>query len=74
MHSVALLASAHFTAGMTMFLRSIYAMVFTGPERLKEQGRGKVLGPITLLGGVGLIIGWAMLARKGKTWAVTRSA
>ncbi|CCX30379.1 hypothetical protein FPQ18DRAFT_398879 [Pyronema domesticum] len=72
-HSVAvLLSSANpvaaglFTAGMTMFSGSIYAMTLIGPEKLKSTGWGKVLGPMTPVGGVFLIAGWVMLARKGK--------
>jgi uncharacterized membrane protein YgdD (TMEM256/DUF423 family) len=59
-------AAALFTAGVTMFSGSLYAMVLAGPERLQESGLGKVLGPITPIGGVCLIAGWALMARRGR--------
>ncbi|KAI0474779.1 hypothetical protein F4859DRAFT_514627 [Xylaria cf. heliscus] len=65
-HSVALLvatraapenklAAGLFTAGMTMFSGSIYALVL-------DPARFKFLGPVTPLGGLCLIAGWAALA------------
>ncbi|KAI1752807.1 hypothetical protein F4782DRAFT_115628 [Xylaria castorea] len=65
-HSVALLvatraapenklAAGLFTAGMTMFSGSIYALVL-------DPARFRFLGPITPLGGLCLIGGWAALA------------
>ncbi|KAH8157332.1 hypothetical protein CIB48_g10918 [Xylaria polymorpha] len=65
-HSVALLVAARaapenklaaglFTAGMTMFSGSIYALVL-------DPARFRFLGPITPLGGLCLIGGWAALA------------
>ncbi|KAK3934517.1 hypothetical protein QBC46DRAFT_399529 [Diplogelasinospora grovesii] len=60
-HAVALLvarsnpvASTLFTAGMTMFSGSIYALVLD-PDRFKP------LGPVTPLGGLCLIAGWLAL-------------
>ena len=66
MHSVALLlaeqaapkniwAKSLFTAGMTMFSGSIYALVLD-PQTFKP------LGPVTPLGGMCLIGGWVALA------------
>ncbi|KAI0538766.1 hypothetical protein GGR58DRAFT_467283 [Xylaria digitata] len=65
-HSVALLVTARaapenklaaglFTAGMTMFSGSIYALVL-------DPARFRFLGPVTPLGGLCLIGGWAALA------------
>ncbi|KAK4174459.1 hypothetical protein QBC36DRAFT_333575 [Triangularia setosa] len=61
-HSVALLmasgnpvAASLFTAGMTMFSGSIYALTLN-PEKFK------FLGPVTPIGGVCLIAGWLVLA------------
>ncbi|KAI1167137.1 hypothetical protein F5B18DRAFT_648154 [Nemania serpens] len=65
-HSVALLIAARtapenklaanlFTAGMTMFSGSIYALVV-------DPARFRFLGPVTPLGGLCLIAGWAALA------------
>ncbi|KAI0400183.1 hypothetical protein F4802DRAFT_586200 [Xylaria palmicola] len=65
-HSVALLVAARaapenklaaglFTAGMTMFSGSIYALVL-------DPARFRFLGPVTPLGGLCLIGGWAALA------------
>ncbi|KAI1368309.1 hypothetical protein F5Y08DRAFT_281751 [Xylaria arbuscula] len=65
-HSVALLvatraapenklAAGLFTAGMTMFSGSIYALVI-------DPARFRFLGPVTPLGGLCLIGGWAALA------------
>lgn len=61
-HSVALLmasgnpvAASLFTAGMTMFSGSIYALTLN-PEKFK------FLGPATPIGGVCLIAGWLVLA------------
>ncbi|KAJ9625614.1 hypothetical protein H2203_004373 [Taxawa tesnikishii (nom. ined.)] len=51
----ALVAGGLFTAGMTMFSGSIYLLVLD-PQRFKA------LGPVTPLGGVCLIGGWAALA------------
>ncbi|KAI6088177.1 hypothetical protein F4821DRAFT_234790 [Hypoxylon rubiginosum] len=65
-HSAALLFAAQsgnpvsgllFTAGMTMFSGSIYALVL-------DPARFKFLGPVTPLGGLCLIGGWIMLAFK----------
>ncbi|KAL0937453.1 uncharacterized protein CTRU02_207184 [Colletotrichum truncatum] len=60
-HSVVLLiarqnpiASGLFTAGMTMFSGSIYALILN-PDL-------KFLGPVTPLGGLALIAGWLALA------------
>ncbi|KAF8532924.1 hypothetical protein BDD12DRAFT_764136 [Trichophaea hybrida] len=71
-HSVALLVASHnplaaglFTAGMTMFSGSIYAMTLAGPEKMAD-GWGKLLGPVTPLGGACLIAGWVVLARRGR--------
>ncbi|KAJ2986335.1 hypothetical protein NUW58_g5077 [Xylaria curta] len=66
LHSVALLvatraapenklAAGLFTAGMTMFSGSIYALVL-------DPARFRFLGPVTPLGGLCLIGGWAALA------------
>lgn len=54
------IAAGLFTAGMTMFSGSIYALILD-PERFK------FLGPVTPIGGVCLIAGWAALgfARRG---------
>ncbi|KAI0505677.1 DUF423-domain-containing protein [Xylaria bambusicola] len=65
-HSVALLvatraapenklAAGLLTAGMTMFSGSIYALVL-------DPARFRFLGPVTPLGGLCLIGGWAALA------------
>ncbi|KAI8626656.1 hypothetical protein F5Y19DRAFT_217239 [Xylariaceae sp. FL1651] len=65
-HSVALLVASHaapenklaaglFTAGMTMFSGSIYALVL-------DPARFRFLGPVTPLGGLCLIGGWVALA------------
>ncbi|KAI1108113.1 hypothetical protein F5Y14DRAFT_445724 [Nemania sp. NC0429] len=65
-HSVALLVAARaapentlaanlFTAGMTMFSGSIYALVL-------DPARFRFLGPVTPLGGLCLIAGWTALA------------
>ncbi|KAI1282760.1 hypothetical protein F5Y07DRAFT_350828 [Xylaria sp. FL0933] len=65
-HSVALLVAARaapenklaaglLTAGMTMFSGSIYALVL-------DPARFRFLGPVTPLGGLCLIGGWAALA------------
>ncbi|KAH8785920.1 hypothetical protein F5883DRAFT_401877 [Diaporthe sp. PMI_573] len=61
-HSIALLvardnpvAAGFFTAGMTMFSGSIYALVL-------DPARFKFLGPVTPLGGLCLIGGWLALA------------
>jgi uncharacterized membrane protein YgdD (TMEM256/DUF423 family) len=68
-HSVALLitaqktslwawrASMFLSAGMLMFSGSIYALTL-----LKDSGIKKILGPITPLGGLCFIAGWACLA------------
>lgn len=60
-HSVAVLiardnplAAGLFTAGMTMFSGSIYALILNPSLR--------VLGPVTPLGGLCLIGGWLSLA------------
>ncbi|KAF3766851.1 hypothetical protein M406DRAFT_20331, partial [Cryphonectria parasitica EP155] len=60
-HSVAVLvardnplAAGLFTAGMTMFSGSIYALIL-------DPARFKVLGPVTPLGGLCLIGGWLSL-------------
>lgn len=47
-------AAGLFTAGMTMFSGSIYALILD-PERFK------FLGPVTPIGGVCLIAGWIAL-------------
>lgn len=49
------LAAGLFVAGMTMFSGSIYLLVLN-PQKFKA------LGPITPLGGLCLIGGWAALA------------
>ncbi|KAI1132695.1 hypothetical protein F5Y10DRAFT_230559 [Nemania abortiva] len=49
------LAAGLFTAGMTMFSGSIYALVL-------DPARFRFLGPVTPLGGLCLIGGWAALA------------
>ncbi|KAI0197669.1 hypothetical protein F4808DRAFT_438304 [Astrocystis sublimbata] len=65
-HSVALLVASRaapenklaaglFTAGMTMFSGSIYALIL-------DPARFRFLGPVTPLGGLCLIGGWAALA------------
>ncbi|KAI2472511.1 hypothetical protein F4781DRAFT_341345 [Annulohypoxylon bovei var. microspora] len=65
-HSVALLVAAQnqnpisgvlFTSGMTLFSGSIYALVL-------DPARFRFLGPVTPLGGLCLIAGWAALAFK----------
>lgn len=64
-HSVALLVASRaapdnklagglFTAGMTMFSGSIYALVL-------DPARFRFLGPVTPLGGLCLIGGWVAL-------------
>ncbi|KAF5488670.1 UPF0382 membrane protein [Colletotrichum fructicola] len=60
-HSIALLiarqnpvAAGFFTAGMTMFSGSIYALILN-PDL-------KFLGPVTPIGGLALIAGWLALA------------
>lgn len=60
-HSVALLiardnplAAGLFTAGMTMFSGSIYALILNPSLR--------ILGPVTPIGGLCLIGGWVALA------------
>lgn len=53
------LAAGLFTAGMTMFSGSIYALIL-------DPVHFKVLGPVTPLGGLCLIGGWIALAF-GKT-------
>ncbi|KAA8909860.1 hypothetical protein FN846DRAFT_917919 [Sphaerosporella brunnea] len=58
-------AAGLFTAGVTMFSGSLYAMVLAGPERVQD-GLGKVLGPVTPIGGACLIAGWVLMARKGR--------
>lgn len=50
-------ASACFTAGMTMFSGSIYALTLDS-----EKKYGKILGPVTPIGGLFLIAGWLALA------------
>ncbi|KKY36963.1 putative membrane protein [Diaporthe ampelina] len=62
LHSIALLvardnplAAGLFTAGMSMFSGSIYALVL-------DPARFKFLGPVTPLGGLCLIGGWLALA------------
>ena len=70
MHSAALLLSASaapentlaaslFTAGMTMFSGSIYLLVVS-PQQFK------FMGPITPIGGLCLIGGWAALGFKSR--------
>ncbi|KAK3302859.1 uncharacterized protein B0T15DRAFT_258077 [Chaetomium strumarium] len=61
-HSVALLvarnssvAATFFTAGMTMFSGSLYALTL-------DTERFRFLGPVTPLGGLCLIAGWLALA------------
>ncbi|KAF7198476.1 hypothetical protein HII31_00215 [Pseudocercospora fuligena] len=49
-------AKSLFTAGIVMFSGSIYGLVLDG------QRFGKVLGPVTPLGGVCFIGGWLALA------------
>ncbi|KAI1759543.1 hypothetical protein GGR53DRAFT_513245 [Hypoxylon sp. FL1150] len=65
-HSAALLFAAQsgnpvsgalFTAGMTMFSGSLYALVL-------DPARFRFLGPVTPVGGLCLIGGWIMLALK----------
>ncbi|KAK4038633.1 hypothetical protein C8A01DRAFT_17301 [Parachaetomium inaequale] len=70
-HSVALLvasnnpvAGALFTAGMTMFSGSLYALTL-------DTERFRFMGPVTPLGGLCLIAGWLALAF-GKRGAGTR--
>ncbi|TLS31333.1 hypothetical protein PpBr36_03080 [Pyricularia pennisetigena] len=48
------MAAGLFTAGMTMFSGSIYALILD-PERFK------FLGPVTPIGGICLITGWIAL-------------
>ena len=50
-----------FLLGSVMFSGSIYGLSLDGP--------GAVLGPITPLGGLLMIVGWALLA--WKTWRAT---
>ena len=50
------LAMGLLTAGMTMFSGSLYLLV------LDPQRWGKVLGPVTPIGGLALIGGWVALA------------
>lgn len=50
------LAASLFTAGMSMFSGSIYALVLLDPARFR------FLGPVTPLGGLCLIGGWLALA------------
>jgi uncharacterized membrane protein YgdD (TMEM256/DUF423 family) len=52
-------AAGLLTTGMTMFSGSIYCLVLGGP-------RFRWMGPVTPLGGLCLIGGWAMLAVGGK--------
>jgi uncharacterized membrane protein YgdD (TMEM256/DUF423 family) len=61
-HSVAVLvasnnpvAGAFFTAGMTMFSGSLYALTL-------DTERFRFMGPVTPLGGLFLIAGWLALA------------
>ncbi|KAK1753663.1 hypothetical protein QBC47DRAFT_404006 [Echria macrotheca] len=61
-HSVALLiardntlAASFFTAGMTLFSGSIYALTL-------DTARFRFLGPVTPLGGLFMIAGWTTLA------------
>lgn len=49
------IAATLFTAGMTMFSGSIYLLVLD-PQKFKA------MGPVTPLGGICLILGWAALA------------
>ncbi|KAI1399208.1 DUF423-domain-containing protein [Hypoxylon fuscum] len=65
-HSVALLVAAQngnpvsgllFAAGMTLFSGSLYALTL-------DPARFRFLGPVTPLGGLCLIGGWAVLAFK----------
>eukprot|EP00931_Biecheleriopsis_adriatica_P085768 TRINITY_DN60572_c0_g1_i1.p1 TRINITY_DN60572_c0_g1~~TRINITY_DN60572_c0_g1_i1.p1 ORF type:complete len:118 (-),score=19.83 TRINITY_DN60572_c0_g1_i1:27-380(-) len=49
-----------FTVGTLMFSGSIYGLVLLPPG----HGLRKVLGPVTPLGGLMLIAGWANLVRK----------
>ncbi|KAI2641144.1 hypothetical protein GGS21DRAFT_358710 [Xylaria nigripes] len=66
MHSIALLVASRiapenklaaglFTAGMTMFSGSVYALVL-------DPSRFRFLGPVTPLGGLCLMGGWIALA------------
>ncbi|KAK3401300.1 DUF423-domain-containing protein, partial [Sordaria brevicollis] len=65
-HSAVLLAASHhpvasalFTAGMTMFSGSIYALTL-------DTERYRFLGPVTPVGGLFLIAGWLALAFASK--------
>ncbi|KAK3948969.1 hypothetical protein QBC32DRAFT_327352 [Pseudoneurospora amorphoporcata] len=58
-------ASALFTAGMTMFSGSIYALTL-------DTERFRFLGPVTPVGGLFLIAGWLALAFASKGTAVAR--
>ncbi|KAK3492006.1 DUF423-domain-containing protein [Neurospora hispaniola] len=58
-------ASALFTAGMTMFSGSIYALTL-------DTERFRFLGPVTPVGGLFLIAGWLALAFASKGSAVAR--
>ena len=49
------LAGALFTAGMTMFSGSLYALTL-------DAERFRFMGPVTPLGGLCLIAGWLALA------------
>ena len=49
------LAAGFLTAGMTMFSGSIYALTL-------DPARFRFMGPVTPLGGLFLIAGWATLA------------
>ena len=51
-------ASAFFTAGMTLFSGSIYALIL-------DPAHFKFLGPATPIGGLCFIIGWLSLAIAG---------
>ena len=52
-------AAGLLTAGMTLFSGSLYLLVLD-PQRFK------VMGPVTPIGGLCLIAGWAALAWKGR--------
>lgn len=58
-------ASALFTAGMTMFSGSIYALTL-------DTEKYRFLGPVTPVGGLFLIAGWLALAFASKGSAVAR--
>ncbi|KAK1777245.1 hypothetical protein QBC45DRAFT_331171 [Copromyces sp. CBS 386.78] len=71
-HSAVLLVASHhpvasalFTAGMTMFSGSIYALTL-------DTERFRFLGPVTPVGGLFLIAGWLALAFASKGTAVAR--